>query len=180
MLAPVAADPAASGVAADLGTVVAGAVAAASCFAALPRGFASASGDFMAGASCASCFAAGAWGFTASLCGFASPAGASGFWAGPSGDTDFFFPPAPLRSPFPAASSLPGDASASGCCAIAVPASASEQLMSSVVNLIISMCWSLNPCAVFNRPSRPCPRSAHGSPNEISCTLGHTVPSAGR
>ena len=178
MLAPVPADPASLGVAADFGAVVAdaGASAAASCFAAFLSGFAARSG-FM-GASCcaagASCFVTGASGFcagagrsTALFGGLASPVGPAGL-ASPAGRSPFF--------PGACFFAGEGEASASGCCAIAAPASASEQLMSNVVNLIISMCLVVESVCCI-QPAEPVfPRSAQQSPNETSCIPGHSVP----
>lgn len=169
------------GVAGDFGAVVAdsGAFAGASCFGAFPWGF-GAPGCFVAGASClagggTSCFAGGASCFMA---------GASVFGAGAGRSTAFFggFASRPgALAPFPGACFFPGtgDASASGwvCCAIAAPASASEQLISNVVNLIISMCLVVESVCCI-QPAEPVfPRSAQQSPNETSCSPAHLVPS---
>jgi len=179
VLAPVPADPASLGVAADFGAVVAdaGASAAASCFAAFLSGFAARSGfmagasGFVTGASCfaagASCFGAGAGRSTALFGGLASPVGPAGL-ASPAGRSPFF--------PGACFFAGEGEASASGCCAIAAPASASEQLISNVVNLIISMCLVVESVCCI-QPAEPVfPRSAQQSPNETSCIPGHSVP----
>lgn len=91
-------------------------------------------------------FRSGRPGFAPPVGAVGAPVDAPGTWAGRSRKAGAAFPPLAA-----AGFSAPGDASASGfSAASAAPASASEQLISSVVNLIICG-WSLNGCALFNR-----------------------------